>query len=909
MELKRFLERVLPASGTQYFTTHKKPQDAAMRQRKHDDVQSLLSEVQSRIQQRHDVYFATGTYKNQRKKSDAEFRKCFFVDLDIGSGDDKYTSKKEAALALVQYCNKSFLTPSIIMDSGHGIHAYWTLDKPITYARWLPIAEALKKTFIDAGVKIDHGVSADGARVMRVLGSTNFKTDTPAPTNLIHNGKDYTLEQVSAALAVPAQPSIGIAIDNDDLSGGVGSIEGKKWYAKGVMEKCPMYKDALDTGGAGLSNALWSNQIHALAYCEDGEDYVHEISKGHDEYAHHETQRMWDQKIIAKEGNSDLGPTTCNTFSKESPHCQDCEFFGIINTPINLSDDRDFTMPKGFGQTDAGIYRIYKAKEKDEDGNVVYVHDLITSFRTKNMKVVKDEELGLIFNCDVINKKGQTRPLKLPYSCMGDNRMFIDTLGTADAIVDADNLKHFGKFMSSWATVIANSKGVVNSRAALGWGNKGQFNLVETVYFADNVERKNLNISANKEVASIFTPVGGAEPWIKIANKFAEQRRYASVAAILTSLASPLLHFLQDSSAIVSFVSSESGTGKTTALQAAQAVWGDPRRGMNQLDDTQNSIFNKLGYLNSLPAYWDEVRVKDDPAKFMKTMFQLTGGREKQRLSSDVKQRKVNTWETILVIASNESMADHAKVAEPSSEAGRVRVFEIEMPLLETAVDDEFNKLRLELNRNYGAVGKIYAKYLANNYDALADIVPKTYNVFSKGSTSSSERFWISAVTVLMVAAQIANKLGLMKVNATEFKGWLLAQLDEQREDVKATYQTRKEQAPDIVSEFMQKYSPQIAIYSSMPTRGNPAKTKKKFELLFTPNDAIKNYVGCVGRDDMTLRVNRRVFDDYIRSEFRAVPKTIVRELNARSGRKQLRPGVAAKAPTYDIKLNKKQLS
>jgi DNA-binding transcriptional ArsR family regulator len=85
--------------------------------------------------------------------------------------------------------------PSMMINSGHGIHAYWLLDKPAG-AEIEPILKAISnKTEAD-------GQAAETARVMRVPGTLNIK-DEPVSCEIIEkNNKIYSLEDIADLLGV-----------------------------------------------------------------------------------------------------------------------------------------------------------------------------------------------------------------------------------------------------------------------------------------------------------------------------------------------------------------------------------------------------------------------------------------------------------------------------------------------------------------------------------------------------------------------------------------------------------------------------------------------------------------------------------------------------------------------------------
>jgi len=84
-------------------------------------------------------------------------------------------SKQQALMSLVRYD----LPPSVVVDSGHGYHAYWKLEVPyhFTQARMAMIGLARQ-------LNGDHVY--DQARILRIPGTTNWKNPTePMPVRTV----------------------------------------------------------------------------------------------------------------------------------------------------------------------------------------------------------------------------------------------------------------------------------------------------------------------------------------------------------------------------------------------------------------------------------------------------------------------------------------------------------------------------------------------------------------------------------------------------------------------------------------------------------------------------------------------------------------------------------------------------
>jgi hypothetical protein len=117
--------------------------------------------------------------------------------------------------------------PSIVVRSGHGQHAYWSL--------WPPAgADAIER----ANRRIAHALEADSkatdaARVLRPPATFNYKTDPPRPVRIEHLDYEavYTLAEVAGRLSDPPRAQgrdltkITTRDEDDDLVAALRRIE------------------------------------------------------------------------------------------------------------------------------------------------------------------------------------------------------------------------------------------------------------------------------------------------------------------------------------------------------------------------------------------------------------------------------------------------------------------------------------------------------------------------------------------------------------------------------------------------------------------------------------------------------------------------------------------------------------
>lgn len=156
----------------------------------------------------YNVYFGVGLRagSGQGDKKAVATLPALWVDLD---GKD-FASKEEAGGALGKLPGD--LAPSIVLDSGHGYHAYWLLSEPADLngdGKAALDLEAIMKGLASA-LGGDSSV-ADVARIMRLPGFLNTKDPAnPVPCEIVSLAADrrFTLEQFAAYKLETAAPAV-----------------------------------------------------------------------------------------------------------------------------------------------------------------------------------------------------------------------------------------------------------------------------------------------------------------------------------------------------------------------------------------------------------------------------------------------------------------------------------------------------------------------------------------------------------------------------------------------------------------------------------------------------------------------------------------------------------------------------
>lgn len=182
----------------------------------------------------------------QRTAEDALGASCFWVDLDCGpdkATPDKdgkvkgYIDQKTAVDALIEWCKAVGLDkPNVLVNSGGGIHAYWTFERFIEKAEWKALAESLKALTQNPGgdikpLRADGSRTADIASFMRMPGTTHLKDPSdPKPVEVLRILAHLDFDKFAARLreAAPGRATgAGEQCELDDLGAGMPTSKGQ----------------------------------------------------------------------------------------------------------------------------------------------------------------------------------------------------------------------------------------------------------------------------------------------------------------------------------------------------------------------------------------------------------------------------------------------------------------------------------------------------------------------------------------------------------------------------------------------------------------------------------------------------------------------------------------------------------
>ena len=210
-----FLAKVLPQSGNYLLFLLKGKKKF---HQPFTSIDAMASAIKKFNCSGHTVYHACGAFYtgDSRRADNVAYLRSFFLDLDCGrekaDTGKGFIDKFNALIALRKFCGKLDLPKPTIIDSGGGLHAYWTLQDSIAADEWLVVARKLKQLTKFFKFPADDARTADRASVLRPVGATNFKYSPARQVKALHvaDDVDFKIFQAKIVAAEPALESCGV---------------------------------------------------------------------------------------------------------------------------------------------------------------------------------------------------------------------------------------------------------------------------------------------------------------------------------------------------------------------------------------------------------------------------------------------------------------------------------------------------------------------------------------------------------------------------------------------------------------------------------------------------------------------------------------------------------------------------
>jgi hypothetical protein len=557
MAKTELLAHVLPTEGWYCVMGLKK--DVMPEQRFVQTLEEVDAVAEGMVGAAKDVYFGCAKFSNakNREKRNASFFKAFWLDIDCGVGKP-YSTQSEGLTALKAFCDGNTLPKPTIVNSGRGIHVYWTLTEVIDSDKWQPVADRLKQLCQTQGLHIDPSVTADAARILRIPETFNFKdVSNPLDVTVLRLGghTDYNIfKNLLGAIAVPKPTEEFIPPHSSALT--LSLLSNTISRFKTILIKTANGKGCNQIGYAAANQAeveepLWRAVLSVANVCEDRDKAIHAVSSLHPEYDAAETDR---KARLTK------GPYTCEVFAKFNPSgCEDCPNKGKIKSPVVLGQDVAREEPEEdssnnvlppntpvipvkasypwpyFRGKSGGIYKEAGEGEKPE---LVYEHDLIL------VKRMVDPHVG---ECAWLRRtlpRDGIKEFSVPMASLLSRDDMRKVLPANGVIGSAKQMEGIMGYLIAVAKELQVNKEAEKMRTQFGWADD------DTKIIVGEREITNSGIFysppsvSTKSIAEFMQPVGSYQRWQEIFNTYAMPGFEPHAFATLTAFGAPLMKFL-----------------------------------------------------------------------------------------------------------------------------------------------------------------------------------------------------------------------------------------------------------------------------------------------------------------------------------------------------------------------------
>ncbi len=325
-----------------------------------------------------------------------------------------------------------------------------------------------------------------------------------------------------------------------------------------------------------------------------------------------------------------------------------------------------------------------------------------------------------------------------------------------------------------------------------------------------------------------YAPKGSPDAWHKALTIVTVQHHAALEAIIAHAFGAPLMRFTGQYNGAVWPYSYEGGAHKSTSVNIAAAVWGSPQETKERVGASIKGVFRKMGYLRNLPVFYDEINEADKLDSMRDTLGELTEGGGGTKLQSDRTFHDRETWQTLVLAASNKSLTENILKTNPETNAALERIFEFQVEKRgDTLPFHEVSRIVGDLDTNYGHMGIKYAKYLGTHVEEVNQMMATTMERLAAiTKPDSRERFRGFIVGTLYVGATIANRLGAT-FNLSELWEYLVTEFIRQRRLIAGSAVVAGTQlnTTNTLSRFIKTFTRNVLWIRSLPVKrpGQPA--------------------------------------------------------------------------------------
>ena len=754
-----------------------------VRQKFVGSIEEISARADALVTDGFNAFFAMakfGNTKDGRTTNNALSLKSFYIDLDCGPGKP-YVDLNTGLIALRDFCKATGMPRPTIVKSGLGAHVYWVLDAAIPRKEWKPYADRLKELCVEHKFDVDPAVTGEAARVLRVPETYHVKDPTnPILVEILHTAPVLALSTVQQILA----PSDDIlkALEKSEYRRPMDAVTMALMGSSQSRFKTILIKSVEGTGCKQLlyifenqvtvDEPLWRAGLSIAQHCVDRDKAIHVISNKHPEYSPYDTDRK---------ANETKGPYTCETFKKlNASGCEGCTH--KLTSPIQLGREiaeateadsivmdlepetkelKQFVIPQYpfpfFRGKSGGIYIRDKDKDDNDKEEIVYPYDFYVVKRMQDPDLGETLLLRLHLPQDGVREWIMTLPNVL------SKEKFIGTVASFGVTALGKKQDSLMFYITKWVETLQMNSKAEKAHRQFGWiedesgiivGDR-EVRATETVYSPPS--------APTLPLVPLFQVKGDFHVWKDTINAYARPGMECRAFAFFMGFGTLLMKFTNLDGFLLNLVSRESGSGKTTILQAINSIYGRPKELLLSPKDTYNARMSRLGVMQSFAVTMDEIT--NMPADQMSNqVYDVTSGRGKNRMKQhdNAERRNDTKFQTGLITSSNRYITDALLSIKgfPDGELKRILEINIKPDPFDDATwaREHFGRLM----NNYGHAIEPFCQAVVSQLPMVKEKLSEMQARIERiGEIKNSERYWALMASLAMTGGAIAKQLGL----------------------------------------------------------------------------------------------------------------------------------------------------
>lgn len=859
MTLEEFFKLVTPDEGVYCFGA------IAGKKIEHVFLDSLsdLLDIQDAVSEGVNQYFTPATFKERGKRTQANSYKLktFWLDIDAGKGDKKsYATQEDAIEAVDKFLADSELPEPLRVNSGNGVHLYWPFDTLIDPEVWRPIAVRLQALAQKHGLLVDTSCTTDSSRLLRYPETLNYRDPANPKTTGITTEQYTELSLVSFAAQLglgdkdvdpqesaedtelPFEVPDNITYADDGITK---AMVGVTVFANIIerSDSCAQLKNIIEHR-ANLPEPLWRAGLSVAHICKDREYAIKEVSLDHPGYSYNEADRK------ASQTN---GPYTCNAFEQlESEHCQNCPHKGRISTPAQLGkyvepavseEDRtvevpiaestiptpepvskikaiipEYPSPYFRPKGGTGVHKLVKVPGEPDVPVQICEYDFYVTRR------MNDPDVGEVLWFRVHLPLDGIREFSVPLAEAVARDKLRDILARYGIMAtDGKQVTEYLMYVKKWLRHLQMTKQAEKVRSQMGWTTDGTFVVGTKELVSGQPEGQDIvyapPAARNTNIIPSMTERGDFYKWKEVINFYANEGMEAYAFALFLSFGAPLMQFTTLRGGVYNLVSEHSGIGKSSALLAANSIWGHPFDLLMQKDDTYNVRIHRAGVMRHLPLTIDEI-TNMKPLELSDQVYASTSGRGKNRMETHTNTERLNltSWQTPTLTTSNSSVADKLFMNKSFPEGELMRVIEVEVQRNTKYPKAYTDMLFPQLEHNYGMAWLPYMRYIMNHQSEVISMLRRTQEkTDSAANLTQRERIWSTMAAIGLTGGTIAHSLGLHDIDVERVARWVASHMFDTSKSITQSSGT----AEDHIAAYMSENYNNLLMIRNEPAEGD----------------------------------------------------------------------------------------